>query len=169
MLKVFHGTDQEFERFDPAKAELGFHFALNKEQAEERIHGVPGGKVKEYYLDLKNPYDIASDLGDWSDMDMLYEYFGDPDNEGELEEEWKKGLIKSPADVVKYLKKRGYDGIAYYNAFEKPSWEPWEKYQAYIAFDPDQIHNKQQMKVAPLSKPRKKARAIKSHAGIKSL
>jgi hypothetical protein len=171
MIKVFHGTTANFDKFDTAKAELGFHFAVNKEQAEERIHGIEGGHVKTFYLDIKNPYDIASDLGDWEDMEMLYEYFGDPENEGVLEKEWKKNLIQKPSDVVKYLKKYGYDGIVYYNAFEKPQWEPWEKYQAYIAFTPDQVLTSEQhhsrLKKIPEAKAHTKISRKKPAAGIR--
>jgi len=123
-LIVFHGTSAEFNTFE--KGELGFHFGT-LEQAEER-----GEIIMPVYLSLQNPYDICSDLGEWDDMEMLYEYLGNPGNEGILEEEWEQGKIKTPEDVIAALKRLGYDGIVYENNFEGGG-------KSWIVFDACQI------------------------------
>jgi hypothetical protein len=124
-LVVYHGTDADFNAFDVNKGELGAHFGT-AEQANDR----EGSQTYPVYLSLQNPYDVFSDLGDWSDMDMLREYLSEV-NEGPFtNEEFAK--FNSPEDVRNGLIEKGYDGITYENSFEA-------KGRSYIAFRPEQI------------------------------
>jgi len=135
---LWHGSQVAFDKFDPSKIlELGFHFG-SKGQAESRMGG--DGVVRPFKVTINNPYDIVSDLGDWSDMGMLEEYFGAA-NDGPLAKEFEQGLIKNPSDVVKYMKQKGYDGIKYQNSFEGDTQRKMgnNEQDAYIAFDSEQI------------------------------
>lgn len=120
---VYHGTDHIFKKFDPAKRELGFHFAENKEQAERR-----GKNIMVAQIDLKNPLELTSDLGDWSDMEMLEEYL----IEWEVFTKKQFSKFKNVNDVRDGLEQLGYDGIIYENRFEGSG-------ESYIVFHPEQI------------------------------
>lgn len=134
-IKAYHGTRKTFSKFDPKFRDLGFHFG-SYNQALNRIHNE--GEVKEFILDIKHPYDIVSDLGDWSDMEMLKEYLSEV-NEGPFtDEEFSK--FKNVDDVRKALEKLGYDGIIYENSFEGDNYE-----KSYIVFNSQQIYTKDQL------------------------
>ena len=134
-ITAYHGTTKTFTKFSSQFSELGFHFGTEA-QARDRVSGIKGAQVLKVVLDIKNPYDVVSDLGNWSDMDMLREYFG-PANEGPFTKEQVDGF-DSPEDFIAGLQKLGYDGIKYRNAFEDDSDKRSDKV-AYIAFNPEQI------------------------------
>ena len=129
-LVVFHGTDQEFEAFE--KGDIGFHFGT-QDQAIDRTDEIKDAKVIEAYLSLKNPYDISSDLGDWSDMGMLGEFLAEANDGPFTDIEFAE--FKNVDDVKKGLQAKGFDGIKYFNNFEGEI----RQQQAYIAFEPTQI------------------------------
>jgi hypothetical protein len=152
---AYHGTRARFKKFDPKYIrELGFHFGT-PEQAFARAKGrtigriAPPGVVKLCHLDIKRPYDMSSDLGDWGSMVMLREYFSS-ENEGPIPDRlFENGTIKTPADVVKYMQHLGYDGIVYDNQFEDTEAHGgfYNSSQSYIVFDPNHIHIKGEMKL----------------------
>jgi site-specific DNA-cytosine methylase len=130
---VYHATNASFDAFDPQKRELGFHFG-SVDAASKRAKEI-GIKDKynviPVYLSLQNPYDIVSDLGNWSDMGMLEEYLSET-NEGPFtNKEFSK--FKNSDDVRKGLQAKGYDGISYINNFED------QGSLSFIAFEPSQI------------------------------
>lgn len=73
VMKVYHGTQEEFSTFDPSKigerggtvAGNGFYFAENKAVAE--AYSQHGGKIIEAYLSIQNPFDFDSRL----DIDQM--------------------------------------------------------------------------------------------------
>jgi len=137
---VFHGTNKEFEEFkiagevSPYKREsVGPHFGT-KEQAGF-VAKTKGGKVKEFYLDIKNPIRLE-DRNSWSQAGINNQLF-------------EKGIItraeyddnvykKETYDTRKILREKGYDGIVYSNTAEG-------KGDSYIAFSNEQIKTKQQL------------------------
>lgn len=133
---VYHGTDQTFDSFDPAKRELGFHFGSSETQAKER-----GSKILKCFLRLENPLEVSGDLGDWSDPEMLHEYLGEanlgPFSDKEIEN------FKNADDYRKALQEKGYDGIIYENQFEGDPKVYYKKtgrfLESYIVFEPEQI------------------------------
>jgi len=138
-LVVYHGSIADFEVFNTdADNQFGAHFAHSPTVASE-FTGAEGGKVYPVYLSLQNPLALISDLGDWSDMDMLAEYLGEYNAEVFSDEEVDS--FKTPNDVRKALIAKGYDGIYYQTSFEgKPDVHMGSTAQdVYIAFDPTQI------------------------------
>lgn len=138
-LRVYHGTDKSFDSFDTkASNQLGAHFTPNPEMASEFAETI-GGVVYPVYLSLKNPLDLVSDLGDWTDLDMLREYLG-PDN-GEVFSDKEMSHWKIVDDVKKSLVDKGYDGIKYQNSFEGDTFSGMGdvSQDVYIAFFPTQI------------------------------
>ncbi len=133
---MYHGTTvrQMIDVFDTkGHNQLGTHFSPEQEVAKEFTND-QDGRIYKTYLFLKNPYDIVSDLGDWSDMDMLREYLTE-ENEGPFtNQEFEE--FKTSQDVQNGLIAKGYDGIKYDNAFEGTK-QP----VSYIIFDPDQIRS----------------------------
>jgi hypothetical protein len=136
-LIVYHGTYNVFDAFQ--YGDIGYHFG-NKDQAKDRTR--PMGdteypcdpQIMPVYLSLQNPYNIVSDLGDWSDMDMLKEYLAEG-NEGPFTDaEFSK--LKGPQDVKNALMAKGFDGFVYENAFEKSEGG---NQLSYIAFKATQI------------------------------
>lgn len=136
-LTVYHGTARDFYAFNThPDNQLGSHFSSAYEVANHFAESDQGGRVHPVYLNLKNPLDIGSDLGDWSDMESLKEYLG-PDNY-EIFDEAELADLHTPSDVVKALEQKGYDGIAYNNYFEGERSGVNEE-KSYIAFHPEQI------------------------------
>lgn len=131
---MYHGTFEIFGVFKVNK-ELGAHFGT-EDAAYARVRDSQDDDeqaswVREYYLSIKNPLDIPSDLGDWDDMETLRKYLGPANYEIFTTEELKK--MKTSADVKNALIKKGYDGVRYINSFEDRGNASW------IAFYPWQI------------------------------
>ena len=152
----YHGTRSPFN-FDSFSTnpnqQLGAHFTADPAVASDFADGFgvlkhendkEHGRVLPVHLSIKNPYDMLTDLGDWSDMDNLREYLGEAADgpfSDELVDAWKE-----PKDAVNALKGIGHDGITYQNTFEQND-QHWDspKNKTYIAFDPEQIksiHNR---------------------------
>jgi hypothetical protein len=133
---LYHGTHTKFDYFKPEFAELGYHFGTRK-QASYRVSQLGGGFIREYVVNIQNPYEIVSDLGDWLDMEMLEEYLTEG-NEGPFTNK-QFAKFKDAHDVREALKKLGFDGMEYDNAFEG---NVNGANFSYIAFDPEQIELK---------------------------
>jgi hypothetical protein len=137
-LRVFHGTTETFDTFDPEKGELGIHFG-SANVANDRVQSfgrkfVEDSRILPVYVSLENPYDVGSDLGDWNDMGMLKEYLTEG-NEGPFTDA-EFSVFKTSKDVRQGLLAKGFDGMQYENRFE-PSGDDSE--ECYIAFKADQI------------------------------
>lgn len=151
-LTVYHGSHQKFDRFDAG--EFGFHFG-DKSAAEMY------GDAKPFHLDIKNPFYIGKDLGNWQPEVMLRwltsrEYKGPGTGIPEAEQkkalaavaklrrqykvalsdetggrEYSKALYAIGKPVRDLYESRGYDGIRYKNEGEGGV--------SYIAFRPEQV------------------------------
>jgi len=134
---VYHGTNNDFTEFETHKG-IGSHFGT-KQQAKKM------GKVKTYYLNIKNPLDMPDMIG-WppfyivsflKKQDLVTDNFYEkvislspfPDLGG-------KGGANMNKDAYDLLRKKiqslGYDAIRYENDFEGEGI-------SYIVFEPDQI------------------------------
>ncbi len=154
---LYHATYKHIKKFLPRVGrDIGVHLAASPEQAQNRLEDTAPKKYKGIHtktkqeganiipvkVTLKNPYNVVADLGDWGDMGMLYEYFGNPENGGILAKEWKQGKITNQAEFVIEMTKKGYDGIQYDNSFEGEIGKAGsEENQAYIVFQPAQIYS----------------------------
>lgn len=164
-LVVYHGTNASFDNFAKEKRELGFHFGVREEQARDRIGEGGFSRIIRATLDIRNPLDIGSDLGHWTDMEMLREYLG-PDNY-EIFTDAEMDEMETADDVRRALQEKGYDGIKYINAFEGGKGAD---NVAWIAFEPEQIKILAPEKKAPAPIPAKrKAPAPRSAAKATNL
>lgn len=139
-IRAFHGTPAKFTVFDPEPQ--GIHLG-SRDQAEDRCPN----SVLELLVSLRNPFDIATDIGDWraqnlfntlanGDKDLFPEEFDreDPAIARTLEELTAKGASAPTADVHMFLAGLGYDGIRYPNTFEG------DKYgTSFIVYDPRKV------------------------------
>lgn len=151
-LTVYHGTTANFAEFDPAKRELGFHFARNPQLANNRLdiysgrdledYGFksdfkPGSRVLPVYLKMKKPLHIDHDIDNWDVVGELQYELG-PSNRGIFTEKQVQAW-KNPEDVRQALKQEGYDGIIYRNQYENARGMSDQDRQSYIVFEPNQI------------------------------
>lgn len=144
-MRAYHGTTRSFSEFSPDKAELGFHFG-SKEQALDRVRNEKGARIKEVELDIKNPYSLVTDIGQWDDVDLLKEYFGPANYELFTEDEISK--MHTVEDVANAIQAKGYDAIEYENRFEGRDAD--DKI-AYIVFDPAKIKIVNTVKLADMN------------------
>lgn len=99
LLKVYHGTSEDFEEFDIEKSGSkgnvaygkGVYFTPYKEVADKF-----GKKTKEVYLNIKKPFIIQTD----GDLEKMIEF--------KMEARQKK------VDVSTIIKSNGYDGVISY-------------------------------------------------------
>ena len=135
---VYHGTNSSFEEFDIDKCELGVHFGTLAAAIDRMSEGLKSdqdmkdARIVTAVLNFKNLYDLGVDLGDWSDMEMLREYLTEVNDGPFTDEEFS--WFSTAYDVRHGLMAKGYDGIAYYNAFEGNLED-----QSYIVLDPELI------------------------------
>lgn len=139
--KVYHVTDRDFEIFDTRQEmRFGAHFSEKKipvEKIAESV-GIDLEKAKriEVVLNVKNPLRLP-DLVYWEAKDIVNELA-------------KKGIIVPSrdflgskfweySDIISAIKKAGYDSIIYKNKIEGGG-------DSIIAFSPDQIKTKSQLK-----------------------
>lgn len=130
LLSLYHWTQATFEYF--AKGEFGFHFGTldaahdRYTQSLEEDFNTQKGIYKEVYLNIKSPYFMVVDAGEWSaqavalqlEMDGLiteqqYDHL-------RLTEGWYDNTYDNPAAkaVRDILNNNGYDGIIYKNDSE---------------------------------------------------
>lgn len=121
----YHGTDKEFDEFEPQG--LGIHFGTEA-QAKER-----GSRIVQAKLDVKNPFRM-DDVGSDYDVARLADELVDA---GLITKEEKASLQKdgTPEDIVSILKNNGYDSIVYKNRVENRGTPE----DSYIVFDKSQI------------------------------
>lgn len=136
-IQTWHGTESKTPFHVFRMYELGAHFG-SKSQAEQRLKdkfwfSKSEGPIKPFYLKGDKVMDMVSDLGDWSDRSMLYEYFGPP-NDGPIPESfWTEDI--TPEDVRLYLvDKIGVEIIKY----ENESWAEGSG-TSYVALTPEAI------------------------------
>lgn len=145
-LVVFHGTYEDFFRFDPKKSEhFGFHFgtydqalARCRSAVSERIEQPDPGvdpNILAVYLSIQNPLRMT-DIGDWRNSYNLWTHL-DKATHGILGPYDTLKMNRIPvgrrhAKVMRALEELGYDGIVYKNRIEGRG-ESW------IAFHPEQI------------------------------
>lgn len=127
-LVVYHASPAtEADGFEGGPEDrLGVHVTSSPELAQEFAGET--GRVQGGYLSLKNPLEVASDLGDLTDVESWKEFLG-PDGYEIATQEEVDGL-ETVDDVRDLLIRRGYDGIAYENDSGGID---------YIAFDPDRF------------------------------
>lgn len=107
---MYHGTNERFTVFDKTKLKDGLGFFFTEDKEEARDYGSP----KEFYLNIKRPFDVFGDTP--------LEYFvGDAPK-------YVDGNFNAKAAVIG-LKAAGYDGILSYS--NGVTW--------YVAFDSEQI------------------------------
>jgi hypothetical protein len=151
---VFHGTAAEFTAFDPARRELGFHFAADPKIANNRVdvfasreledYGYkpgqefkPGAAVVPAYIRLENPLEMDHDVGEWDNVgDLKYEL--GPEKKGLFTDGEMAGW-RNAGDVRQALEDAGYDGIVYPNQYENSRGMSPEERVSYIVFQPEQI------------------------------
>ena len=138
---VYHGTNAVFAEFK--KGDIGYHVGT-QEQAADRIAGTDNGHIMALYASIKNPLYAAFDFGDWhgryvADMLIETEQFEDHSRRSQIEKDLREisnldNDGEADEKLRAYLKKMGYDGIAYENRFEGSDGE-----LSYIAFDSTQL------------------------------
>ena len=119
LMKVYHGTDVDFEEFDIEKAGSkgnvaygkGAYFTPDKEVADRF-----GDKTKEAYLNIQNPYIIQTE-------EQLLKQM-----------EFKQEALQKKVDVSEIFKANGYDGVISYEDIGS------DKIHEIIVFDKKQIH-----------------------------
>ena len=118
LMKVYHGTDTDFEEFDIEKAGSkgnvaygkGAYFTPDKEVADRF-----GSKTKEAYLNIENPYIIQTE-------EQLLKQM-----------EFKREALQKKVDVSEIFKENGYDGVISYEDIGS------DKIHEIIVFDKKQI------------------------------
>ena len=73
LLVCYHGTDAEFNVFE--RGDIGFHFGT-KEQANNRLNAknVSNKIIKKYYLNIKNPYVLDTDITSYGAFTFMWFY-----------------------------------------------------------------------------------------------
>jgi hypothetical protein len=131
---VFHGSTQPHVSIDISSGELGFHCGT-VDQALDRVGDIERFSITQYRIDTSRTYDMVSDLGDWSDLEMLQEYFHH--NEGPLSHiDWD--TIQSQHDVRQLLIENGISSISYINSFEAEYTDTIGT-RSYVILDPSII------------------------------
>jgi len=140
---VYHITKQKgIDVFSPKYktdlSSMGFHFGT-KQQAEFRgtqyDFESKNPSVGEYYLSIKNPLEVshmASFAPDHLADQMMDMGILDEDKYEKLQEKHNYETLPLGNELVKILKKEGYDGLSYENDREG-------KGKSYVPFDPTQI------------------------------
>jgi len=142
-LVVYHNTSAEFDAFDPAHGELGFHFGTAA-QASKR----GGTKTLGVFLRMEHPIHLSEDPGYFGRLGFLDQLVKDnvltPDESKDLlarmDASDKVNAVhgatreRAARFVVMrdYLKAKGYDGVQYPNGYEGDG-------DSYMVFDPDQV------------------------------
>ena len=119
-MRVFHGTDTAFNKFDANKQRggdfgKGFYFASSKSRAEDF-----GGHVIEVYLSLQNPYIVR---GDVVKPNGEIEWGKTPNEE--IAEIYPEAATVPKDEINSVLQRHGHDGLIIGDNF--------------IAFHPNQI------------------------------
>lgn len=130
LLKVYHGTGNEFTVFDKKRigqnfpgrgGDMGFYFTPYKEDANEYAWNASGkkngGSVMSVYLNLKNPL-VVEDDG------------------------WGSAIRQADIrhnDLMRWAKQGGHDGIIVVSTDEEMSAGEYDS--VYIAFSEEQIKN----------------------------
>jgi len=149
---MYHATDAAgFSRFRSRVGDMGMHFGT-KEQAEDRfdqklsvdpygpeLRGVAHATMP-VYLNIRNPLRLQ-DRGTWSVEDVLRDILLHPDLALSQQEIKALKVVQKPAELVRFLQSKGYDGIVYKNQYEVPggaklrrvrddAWDEFEKARA---------------------------------------
>jgi hypothetical protein len=129
---AYHGTDTEIAKFRPLT-----HFGSEK-AASDRIgyKKLKNGKVYKVKLDIKNPAVIRDFPGVHAPTQFAFALkdakIFNYDEMYSVSEHAGKPEIQIPI-LVKLLKSKGYDGIAYKNRYEDKG------HISYVILDPDQV------------------------------
>lgn len=140
--EVFHASKTDVQKFDPKKrgklSPFGYHFGT-ADQANFRTGQYdfesPMPNIGKYHLSMKNPLEVShmasfapDHLADhMMDLDIL-----DPDDYDRLNEKHDYEPIPVGGELVKILKKNGYDGLMYQNEREGEGY-------SFVPFDANQI------------------------------
>lgn len=147
-LVVYHGSDRRFYTFK--KGDLGFHFGT-QEQAnivakEKAIESSRRREiVKEYFLNIRNPFRIDYDPETWEDVGSRF--LSQLKKDGIITEKqfeklgWYGNSYAKLRPIRNSLQEAGYDGIVYPNWFEFEAGEDYrtEFDDSYITLSPNQI------------------------------
>ncbi len=163
LVSVFHGTAKDFKEFlfpsgeKPFKPEgIGPHFGT-KEQAQF-VAEAKGGKVKDYYLDIKNPVRLE-DQNTWSHAGVLKQL----EDKGIITPEERTYLLNRTdnPDARQVLRDKGYDGIVYVNKAEGQG-------DSYIPLSQDQIKTQPKIIEEKIS-PKAEAKITQQEQALKDL
>lgn len=136
---VFHATNSasDFTVFREF-ANIGHHFGTPQAAADRGKNRLGGKNVKTYevYLSIQHPLNIDRDLLTWETGDIADLVWGKDSPQYDAIQTFSDHKRRS-AELVKQLKKMGYDGIRYINAVEDPGSVSW------IAFDATQVKSVQ--------------------------
>jgi hypothetical protein len=128
-MKVYHGTNNFFDAFDPryTQGQMGFHFG-SKDAASSIYGDTPPQNIMENYLSLQNPLRL-DDLGAWQGADVV----------NMVNKKLGTNIHQSASDafIKDTIMKHGYDGVVYGNKFENGIDDAIQ--DSYIAFKPTQI------------------------------
>lgn len=136
----YHKTRGDFNQFDPAKRELGFHFGtLEQAEAVAVLRDNPEGtNIMPVRLSVKNPLRLkdegsfhADGIADQLARKGIIDKKLAKQINAEIESDWKSRK-KWDEVLRKSIQDAGYDGIVYKNEHEAPG-------DSWIVFEPTQI------------------------------
>lgn len=133
-IKAWHSTPAQFDKFDDKFTdEVGFHFG-SKSQAHNRAYIMSNGNLWKYFrnwrdipveMDIRNPVRLSADPGSFMPTSLAQQLVKDgiaPYGIIAQVQDAQLGHLGSPErakEIVRqYLIGKGYDAIAYPNAFE---------------------------------------------------
>lgn len=140
LMVLYHGTTANFSTFK--KGDVGFHFGT-KGAARGRVGFGKNVTLKEVYLNITNPIVFDEDLGSWdADWRLTRELYDrgiltQEDAESVLftdDRQYRRTTEKANKKLAEVLLSKGYDGIAYENAFEGKKTST-----SYIVFNSNQV------------------------------
>ena len=99
LIKVYHGTNNKFDKFKNIYHGIGYWFTTNKEYASEH-----GKYVLELFLDSNNILDLEDLNNEDIFLDLIREYYGRLVDEQRYFNDEKFG---------RFLKAKGFDGICW--------------------------------------------------------
>lgn len=127
-LRLFHGTDADFEAFEFSE-DIGFHFG-SCETANARVEQaeMESSALVAVYLSLQNPLRVR-DLHTWSPRAVAREFI---DLGVITEEDADEASVVDREQVAQWLQSKGFDGLVYSNVTEGGG-------DSFIAMHPHQI------------------------------
>lgn len=154
LLKVFHGTNIEFNKFERGRIGVtdygflgiveserhGIFFAENKDFAKTFSKSKNGNRIVTAFLDIKNPFNFY-DAQDIVESRNLGDEFTDDFNKAKwflsIQDKWEAFDGDQGKDFVKWLESKGYDGAFISERGIGLEGEPDQN--VWVALSPNQI------------------------------